>query len=342
MKNYTKLDYENYKSQCCICNEEDFYLGEILSLCYEFLDEEVIRDVTLQAVLNYKIYLTSAVKTNKPEYTACDEILNSDFRDIRPSDIAIKFGYYITKNPRYGTCKQTLSAFESDIAQGCLRSDVDYSGEYFSIVYEFARKSLIIQSIMWKSADSKLVSDMKKSISNRLKVFDQFFESSENLPVFIEHFRSSQWNPTSLLELCYSDKIYIPWLKTWKGYTGKNYFEWTRQEQLWWDPVNEGNEQYIDSQIQMLNVLNQEEIYWVLELCYYSICSWIWRFINSDIKLPDYNKNIDTNLSRLISISKYYNNEYLNEVISKLSSFGGNYTNYSEIENIIGWKIFLD
>ena len=341
MKNYTKLDYENYKSIDCICNEESYYLGKILAECYEFLDEEV-RDTTLQAVLDYKIYLTNQIKTAKSEYTVCVEILSADFRDLTHSEIAMKFGYRITKNPRTGTIWQTLKAFESDIAKGCLRSDVDYSGEYFSIVYELSRKSLIIQSMMWRSADSKLVLDTKKSISDRLKVFDQFFESSENLPVFMQRFRSSQWNPTDMIELCYSDQIYIPWIKTWTGYTGKNYFEWTRQEQIWWDPVNEGNEQYINSQIEMLSTLDQTELYWLLDLCYYSICSWVWRFMNLDIKISEYNKNIEINLSRLKKISGYYCNEYLIEVINKLSSLSGNYSNIEEIENIIGWKIFLD
>lgn len=336
MKNYTKLDYASYRSNCCVCNDESYYLGEILALCYEFLGEEV-RDVTLQAVLNYKFYLTSQSKTKKPEYLVCDEILSTDFRDLSHKEIAMKFGYYITKNPRYGTCRETLKAFESDIAQGCLNSSVDYSGEYFSIVYDLFRRSLIIQSVMWKNSNDMLVKDAKSSIADRLKVFDKFFDSQEDIPVFMEKFRSSIWvKGTDFFDLCYSQGIYESWIQTWTGYTGKPYFEWTRQDQIWWDPTWEGNEQFIDFQVELINTLSCQEISYVIDLCIYSACSYIWKYLNSDIKITELNKGINKLIQRLEKLGE------CNKMLSELKSLNGIFTDIAKLESIIGWKIFLE
>lgn len=333
MKIWSKVNWLEYKSSPCPSD----WLGRILCECFENY-ELSLRDTILVSVLGYKMSLECSGDIGNADYQACSEILGREFKTLSYKEIAELFGYTIIKNPRYGLLRTTLRSFEHDIARGCLGSDVMYTGEYFSIVYYLARRDLIFQSVLYGNDGDQGAIDYVKIIASRLKVFTQFYGPLLELPSFMERFKNPSWKP-GIYEFCFSKGTTYPyWLNTWEEYTGKNYFEWTGEDQKFWMPSKPSADQVITAQLELINTLGDSEIEYVEDLIFYSLCGSLHEYTYGELTGPEKDKEVQIFIERLKVLNPYVDLKFL-DIIDSLEALGGSWT-VEDIEQIVGYKIY--
>lgn len=239
MKLYSKTDYIEYKTN----PQSGDYLGKILSECFEnFLEsDKEVRVSILENILKYKLTLEDTTE----DYQACSVVLSENFENITYTWIAEQFGYTLISNPRKITTLGTLLGFELDIAHGNLLPEESYTGEYLSCAYESLRRRLIMNSIGWGCTVSKELEDAKKCMEKRMKVFERYFSGNIKFPVFSQPFMNSSWDP-DFYGFCYGDGTYGEWNYSWAGFIGREYHDWTREDQIYFSCLYEATDQYLE------------------------------------------------------------------------------------------------
>lgn len=335
MKLYSKVDYLKYiKAPDC-----DDYLGSILADCFENI-KSTVQPHTLDTILKFKISLDEKSRDTEEQamWNGCTQVLSKEFDTLAYSEVAQCFGYIVVENPRFGLCRQTIMTFMIDIASGNLSSEIHYTGEYFSLIYDWLRRDLLIYSAVRNAFNQDYTDDVVEDIKKRLSVFTQYFGSTLCLPDFMTAFKNTSWKPT-LYELCYdSDKYkqWSSWKNSWKEFTGKNYFEWTEIDDLHWERVQEATEEYIDSQLELINTFDVTEIYYFYELSLFSLC-------HSLMKEQRIENFVNKFMERIKPMAESDCEEfsYITEVYNGLKSLTEQADGYqiSDIENIIGYNI---
>lgn len=332
MKIYNKLDY--------LKNEIAEPLGDILRECYEnFIDyNSSIRNTVLENVLKYKMSLIPG--TN--EYNGCSNILNSDFSRITYSWIASEIGYELISSPRGNTDRITLDLFEKDISHGNLQPTEDYSGNYFSLAFEFLRRELIINSSIWCDSKSKEIKDVVNCMWKRWNLFNQYFSNNFDYPSFMIKFTEIKWDP-DFYELCYSPEVYENWDLTWEKLTGHKYHEWTRFDQVYYENYTNLIEQYLNLHYNMTSNMSREELMYYAELSLFQGCFYIWKFLNQDCDGETKNKELNKLLNRLNKVGSIDGSGLTKykEMSEKLKEHASLYYDIEEIQEIIEWRILI-
>lgn len=339
-KIYSKTNYIEYKKN----PKENDWLGKILSECFEnFQDSDgVIRNSILDNILSYKLSLSP----EESNYIACSDILSKNFNGLTYSWIAEKFGYSLISNPRKLTARGTLLAFELDIARGYLKSDKSYIGEYLSYAFELYRRKIIIDSVKWGCSNSKEISDAKERMSRRIKVFDRYYSvgpESAKLPKFSFPFLDgSNWDP-DFFEFCYGDDSYGEWNYTWADYTGRKHHDWDIEDQHYFSCSIEATDQYLTNHINMLPTMTRPELLYFADLSIYCGCYAIWAFLGKDITGDIKDRELNKLYARLEALGKIEGAgmEVYKEMAELLKGHSASYYDLTEIQKIIGYKIYL-
>lgn len=330
MKIYNKIDY--------LKNDIEGPLGKILQECFEnFLcNNSDIRNTVLENTLCYKLTLQPGTK----EYDGCSDILESNFSNITYTWIAEKIGYELIANPRRETDRLTLDSFEHDISHGNLQPSEEYSGEYFSLAFEFLRRNIIINSILWGESGSKEIMDVVNCMRKRWDLFNRYFSDNFYYPLFMVKFTEIKWNP-NFYELCFSPLVYEQWDLTWEKFTGHNYHEWTRVDQIYQERYNEAIEQYLDLHINMTTNMNREELLYFAELSLYQGCSVIWKFLNGDCDGEYKNNNLNKLLRRLDKVGSIDGAglEKYKDMSNNLKNEASTYYDLDKVQEIINWRV---
>lgn len=341
LKVYCKLDYLEYRKNLPSGTIKD----KILSLCYENYKDSnnTLRTDILQYVLGYKISLSNNKETTSDDYTACSNILGGNFRNLTYTKIAEEFGYELMENPRVDTTRKSIALFDSEIARGNLSSDLKYTGEYFSYIYGLNRRILVLQSTIWNSGWSREIKDMVESIRKRVEVFTNYFSSSSlSLPDFIVPFKDSSYDP-GFLDLCYSDDTYGDWRYKWSEYTGRDTFDWTREDRLLFSRYEEAIEQYLSLHQNMVMTMSRLELLYYAELSILLGISGIWDFQNQDIDGEKKSEILNKVYIRLFIVGKSGNadmSEYA-EMAEKLKGETASYYDDNAVLDILGYRIYL-
>lgn len=338
-KIYSKTDYIEYK----IDPKENDWLGKILSECFEnFQDSDgVIRNTVLNNVLSYKLSLP----LTSDDYSACSRILSKNFNNLTYSWIAEQLGYSLIANPRKSTIPGTLLSFEIDIAHGNLRSNKSYTGEYLSCAYELLRRRMIINSISWGCVKSKELEDSKECMSKRMEVFSRFFSGKQEksmFPVFSLPFINNSWDP-DFFGFCYGDETYGEWNYAWAEHTGKDYHDWTREDQIYFSCLMEATDLYLTNHINMLSNMIRPELLYFADLSIYCGCYAIWAFLGKDITGDIKDRELNKLYTRLEALGKIEGAgmEIYKEMAELLKEHSANYYDLTEIQKIIGYRIYL-
>lgn len=336
MKIYSKTDYIEYKSN----PRKDDWLGKILSECFEnFQDSNgIIRNSVLDNVLSYKLSLSA----KDSDYSSCSVILSENFSDITYTWIAEQLGYTLTSNPRKATTTGTLLGFDLDIACGNLLPEESYTGEYLSCAYELVRRRLIINSIGWGCTVSKELEDAKECMAKRMEVFKRYFNGNIKFPVFSRPFINSSWTP-DFWGFCYGDGTYGEWNYTWADFTGREYHDWTREDQTYFSCLLEATDQYLTNHINMLPNMIRPELLYYADLSFFCGCSGIWAFMNRDITGDIKNRELNKLYTRLEALGKIEGAgmDVYKDMAESLGKHAANYYDLEEIQGIIGYRIYL-
>lgn len=339
-KIYSKTDYLEYQKNLPSGTIKD----KILALCFEnFQDSNnILRTDVLQYVLGYKISLSNNGETQSQDYEGCSEILGGNFRNLTYTGIANSLGYDLIDNPRRQTTRGSLIAFDGDIAHGNLNSDINYTGEYFSYVYCLNRRILVLESSIWKMGWSREIKDASECIRKRVEVFTKYFQGKEELPNFIKPFKSQEYNP-GFLELCYGDDTYGNWEYTWSNYTGRSYYDWTREDQLLHSRYSEAIEQYLGLHQNMVLTMDRLELLYYAELSILQGVSGIWNFENGDIDGEEKSTILNRVYNRLAAVGEAINADMskYKEMAEKLKEEAANYYDVDAVLDILGWKIYI-
>lgn len=336
MKLYSKTDYIEYKTN----PQSGDYLGKILSECFEnFQDSNgIVRTSILDNILSYKLSLSAG----DSDYQACSVVLSENFENITYTWIAEQFGYTLISNPRKITTLGTLLGFELDIAHGNLLPEESYTGEYLSCAYESLRRRLIMNSIGWGCTVSKELEDAKKCMEKRMKVFERYFSGNIKFPVFSQPFMNSSWDP-DFYGFCYGDGTYGEWNYSWAGFIGREYHDWTREDQIYFSCLYEATDQYLEYHLNMLPTMIRPELLYFADLSLYCGCSGIWAFMNRDISGDEKNSELNKLYTRLTALGKIEGAgmEVYKEMAESLGKHAANYYDLDEIQEIIGYRIYL-
>lgn len=336
MKLYSKTDYIEYKTN----PQSGDYLGKILSECFEnFLEsDKEVRVSILENILKYKLTLEDTTE----DYQACSVVLSENFENITYTWIAEQFGYTLISNPRKITTLGTLLGFELDIAHGNLLPEESYTGEYLSCAYESLRRGLIMNSIGWGCTVSKELEDAKKCMEKRMKVFERYFSGNIKFPVFSQPFMNSSWDP-DFYGFCYGDGTYGEWNYSWAGFIGREYHDWTREDQIYFSCLYEATDQYLEHHLNMLPTMTRPELLYFADLSLYCGCSGIWAFMNRDISGDEKNSELNKLYTRLTALGKIEGAgmEVYKEMAESLGKHAANYYDLDEIQEIIGYRIYL-
>lgn len=336
MKLYSKTDYIEYKTN----PQSGDYLGKILSECFEnFLEsDKEVRVSILENILKYKLTLEDTTE----DYQACSVVLSENFENITYTWIAEQFGYTLISNPRKITTLGTLLGFELDIAHGNLLPEESYTGEYLSCAYESLRRRLIMKSIGWGCTVSKELEDAKKCMEKRMKVFERYFSGNIKFPVFSQPFMNSSWDP-DFYGFCYGDGTYGEWNYSWAGFIGREYHDWTREDQIYFSCLYEATDQYLEHHLNMLPTMTRPELLYFADLSLYCGCSGIWAFMNRDISGDEKNSELNKLYTRLTALGKIEGAgmEVYKEMAESLGKHAANYYDLDEIQEIIGYRIYL-
>lgn len=346
-KVYSKSDYIEYKKNLPAGTIKD----KILSLCFEnFQDSDnKIRTDVLSLLLGYKMALTNQEEgTLTPDYEACSEILGSNFKSLTYSKIAGAFGYSLIDNPRTSKTRESLAFFDLDIAHGNLNPGEEYTGEYFSYVYCLDRRGLILESVLWGQNWSKEIKDTCECIKKREVVFRNFYKNNPSLvlPVFIENIVSSLEDSTknsSLLWFCYGDDTYGEWKYTWSKYTGRGWYDWTREDEVLLENYSEAIDQYLSLHKNMTSTMERTELLYYAELSIILGVSAIWKFENGDLPGDQRDDILRTMIERLRSVGEQesMSGEGYSEMVEELQGLIGMYYDQERILEVLGWKIFI-
>lgn len=338
-KLYSKTDYIEYK----VDPRPEDWLGKILSECFEnFQDNNGdLRTSILDNILSYKLSLSAG----DSDYQACSVVLSENFGNITYTWIAEQFGYDLISNPRKLTTAGTLLSFSLDIAHGNLVPEMSYTGEYLSCAYEFTRRRLVINSIGWGCNESKELEDAKECIAKRMMVFSKFFpdkSKTELFPVFSLPFVNNSWDP-DFFGFCYGDGTYGEWLYSWAEFTGREYHDWAREDQIYFSCLLEATDQYLEHHINMLLTMTRPELLYYADLSLYCGCSAIWAFLNKDIPGDIKNQELNKLYIRLTALGKIegFGMGIYKEMAESLGKHAANYYDLSEVQEIIGYRIYL-
>lgn len=335
MKLYSKTDYIEYKTN----PSQDDWLGKILSECFENRTAEgTIRNSVLDNVLSYKLTLSAGDE----DYEACSKVLSGNFLEITYPWIAETFGYELISNPRKITTAGTLLGFDLDIAHGNLSAEEGYTGEYLSCAYEILRRRLVKNSIAWGCTVSKELSDAKECMEKRMKVFERYFGGNIKFPKFSQPFMVSSWDP-DFFGFCYGDGTYGEWNYSWAGFVGKDYHDWTREDQIYFSCLFEATDQYLGNHLNMLPTMTRPELLYFADLSLYCGCSGIWAFMNRDISGDIKNSELNKLYTRLEALGKIEGAgmDVYKEMAARLKEHAANYYDLSEVQEIIGYRIYL-
>lgn len=340
-KIYSKIDYLEYQKNLPSGTIKD----KILALCFENYknSDNILRTDVLQYVLGYKISLSNNGETQSEDYLACSEVLGGDFRTLTYTRIANTFGYDLIENPRLLTTRGSIIAFDTDIAHGNLSSDILYTGEYFSYIYCLNRRILVLESSIWNTGWSREIKDIAECIRKRVEVFTKYFSTSElSLPEFIKPFQNTEYNP-GFLEMCYGDKTYGEWDYTWSTYTGRSYYDWTREDQLFHTRFTEAIEQYLELHENMVLTMKRLELLYYADLSIIQGVSGIWNFMNGDIDGEEKSIILNKVYNRLVAVGNAMNADMskYKEMAEKLKEEAANYYDVDAVLDILGWKIYI-
>ena len=269
-------------------------------------------------------------------------MLSENFENITYTWIAEQFGYTLISNPRKITTLGTLLGFELDIAHGNLLPEESYTGEYLSCAYESLRRRLIMNSIGWGCTVSKELEDAKKCMEKRMKVFERYFSGNIKFPVFSQPFMNSSWDP-DFYGFCYGDGTYGEWNYSWAGFIGREYHDWTREDQIYFSCLYEATDQYLEHHLNMLPTMIRPELLYFADLSLYCGCSGIWAFMNRDISGDEKNSELNKLYTRLTALGKIEGAgmEVYKEMAESLGKHAANYYDLDEIQEIIGYRIYL-
>ena len=341
-KIYSKTDYLEYQKNLPSGTIKD----KILALCFEnFQDSNnILRTDVLQYVLGYKISLSNNGETKSDDYIGCSNILGGDFRTLTYTKIAEELGYDLIDNPRRQTTRGYIVEFDEDIVHGNLNPDISYTGEYFSYIYCLNRRILVLESTIWKTGWSREIKDVVECLRKRVEVFTKYFQGSSTLvlPDFIKPFQNSSYDP-GFLELCYSDDTYGNWEYTWPTYTGRSWYDWTREDQLFHSRYSEAIEQYLDLHQNMVLTMDRLELLYYAELSIIQGVSGIWNFENGDIDGEQKSIILNKTLNRLSAVGDAINADMskYKEMSEKLKEQAATYYDDVAVLDILGWKIFI-
>ena len=341
-KIYSKTDYVKYQKNLPAGTIKD----KILALCFEnFQDSNnILRTDVLQYVLGYKISLSNSGDTESDDYLGCSEILGGDFRKLTYSKIAEKLGYELVDNPRLLTTRGSLGAFDFDIAHGNLNPGIQYTGEYFSYAYCLNRRILVLESTIWNNRWSREIEDTVDCLRKRVEVFNNYFSSngSLELPEFIKPFQNLEYNP-GFYELCYGDDTYGEWEYTWSNYTGRSYYDWTREDELFFSRYSEATDQYLELHKNMVITMERLELLYYAELSIILGVSGLWKFENGDIDGEKKSQILNKVYNRLYAVGQSINadmNKY-KEMAEKLKEYASTYYDDEAVLEILGWKTYI-
>lgn len=341
-KIYSKTDYLKYRKNLPSGTIKD----KILALCFENYQDSnnTLRTDILQYILGYKISLSNNGETQSQDYSGCSNILGGNFRTLTYTKIAEEFGYDLVDNPRLLTTRGSLMAFDADIVHGNLNPELQYTGEYFSYVYCLNRRTLVLDSVLWDSCFSNEIRETVECIRKRADVFTKFFQSSSSLqlPDFIKPFQNTQYSP-EFLELAYGDDTYGEWEYKWPEFTGRNWYDWTREDQLFHSRFSEAIEQYLELHQNMVLTMERLELLYYAELSIIQGVSGIWNFENGDIDGEEKTSILNKTYTRLSAVGNAINADMsrFKDMAEKLKEQAAMYYDSDAVLDILGWKIYL-
>ena len=340
-KIYSKTDYIEYEKNLPSGTVKD----KILALCFEnFQDSNnKLRTDVLSLVLGYKMALTNLDGgTLDPDYEACSEILGYNFKSLTYTKIAEILGYDLIDNPRGLTTRGSLASFDLDIVHGELNSDLKYTGEYLSYVYCLERRALVLGSTIWKQEWSQEVKDRAECIKNRVEVFTKYFGSSVELPEFIKPFQQ-KWDSLDFYSFCYSDSTYGEWEYTWQEYTGRAWYDWTREDQLFYSRYQEAIEQYLELHKNMTLTMSRSELLYYAELSIIQGVAAIWEFENGDIAGDERNTILNNVVERLATVGQSIDHDMSKfaQMSEDLKEEAAYYYDQDKVLEILGWRVYI-
>lgn len=342
MKIYSKIDYIQFTQE----GSCDDLLGMILANCYENGYYNLVNKDLINLVTKFKFSLTNL---DYDYLTACNKILESDWKILINDEVANYLGYKIVDTPRNGTIRQTAYYFIKDIASGNLKNTKSYCDEYFSIIYYLLRRDLIINSLN-SDKDTK-VENSSNDIFLRYHLFSKFFEDSKNpeFPEFlnnlIEEIKKDTNDQTklNLIEFCYGELWWKDWKLNWESSTGKDYFEWTTIDNDNFLKVKSDIENYINSSKESINILKINELYHLIDLIFMSLNSDLMEIDGNNDKVREAIKKYLNNIDPIIKTYSEITDELTNIKIitDKLSTLieEPKIISLLEVENIIKYKI---
>ena len=215
--------------------------------------------------------------------------------------------------------------------------------EYFSYIYCLNRRILVLESSIWNTGWSREIKDIAECIRKRVEVFTKYFSTSElSLPEFIKPFQNTEYNP-GFLEMCYGDKTYGEWDYTWSTYTGRSYYDWTREDQLFHTRFSESIEQYLELHENMVLTMKRLELLYYADLSIIQGVSGIWNFMNGDIDGEEKSIILNKVYNRLVAVGNAMNADMskYKEMAEKLKEEAANYYDVDAVLDILGWKIYI-